>query len=434
MRQALFLVSFVFICGLHSGAQQTLDLPTLIPFKKHGKFGFKTQSNQVVIPPLYQNVGLFVNGKAFVSKDINGKRLTGVIDTTDKEVVPIKYRLDVSISNRGQGFVTNGFIAPDACYTLITDEDKYINRIGVLDRNGDMILEPDYSYIQPRFHDSVGLVFEVRKRIESKEKTAIFNSQGKCIYPFATGDVIVDWRKQMRGLPKNVEPTKEQQLKADTTKPYRYVMGLQYRGFASTHAIVQDKKTNQFGVYNVETKTYVLLPTYRYIHAFGHGYLVCALPDKKAKIQVYNNRFLLIDSLDEKRAFNHYWGSQFAFTLSDVVYSGNYKPLNQEGNLSPKVKHFEKLGVVLILDKNLNTVSVFDTLGNTLFQTQLTTKYLYDIYPFNEYIEKELEQEESIDSMQKIVRIAFAPLSEKPVLNSFGLSADEQYYYGFYRN
>ena len=157
---------------------------------------------------MYKNVGLFVHGKAIVSKQIDGKILTGVIDTTGHEVIPIKYRLLYGIFNDGRGFETNGFIAPDACFTIISDDEKYINKMGVWDKNGDVVLEPDYLYIQPRFNDSIGLVFEVRKRIESDEKTAIYNSLGKCIFPFSKGYVLSDWKKQMRGLLKKTERSK----------------------------------------------------------------------------------------------------------------------------------------------------------------------------------------------------------------------------------
>jgi hypothetical protein len=145
-RNALYvshLLFFTFFCS-YSYAQKTLDLPQLIPFKQKGNFGFKTQKNQIVIAPVYKNVGLFVNGKVIVSKQINGKILTGVIDNTGHEVVPIKYRLMYGIFNDGRGFTTNGFIAPDACFTVIIDDEKYINKMGVLDRNGDVVLEPDY--------------------------------------------------------------------------------------------------------------------------------------------------------------------------------------------------------------------------------------------------------------------------------------------------
>ncbi len=433
MRKALCLFVLLCWCGAFAYAQSNANLPSLIPFKHKGKFGFKTQTNQVVINPIYSNVGLFTHGKAIVSKDIHGKRLTGVIDTTGKEIVPIKYSIYAALSNRGQGIAANNFIVPDACFLIIIDEEKYTNRMGVLDRNGDMVLEPDYTHIQPRFLDSVGLVFEVRKRIESDEKTAFYNSVGTCILPFTKGNIWNEWEKLIRPKPTRVAPSTEELLKADTTQPYTYVRGLQHRGFASGLAIVMDRKTTLYGVHNLATNHFVLPTSFRYIHAFGHGYLVCTLPNKKAKIQVYNSSFQLIDSMDEKSAFNHYWGSQFAYTLSGVVYSGNYKPLNQEGNLRPKAKHFEKLGVLLIIDRNSNTACVFDTLGTALVQYPLPVKYLYDVYPYNEKIDDELEHAASIDSLQKIVQIAFAPLSEKSVLYKSGLSLDEHMYYGIYK-
>ncbi|MFN3444497.1 MAG: WG repeat-containing protein [Bacteroidia bacterium] len=407
-------------------------MPQLIPFKQKGNFGFKTQNNQIVIAPVYKNVGLFVHGKAIVSKDINGKRFTGVIDTAGREILPIKYRLLYAIDNRGRGFATNGFIAADACFTIIIDDEKYTNKIGVLDRNGDVVLEPDYLNIEAHFNDSLGIVFKVVKRIESDEKTAIYNSRGKCIFPFSKGYVLSDWENQMRGLPKKTEPSKEQLLKADTTQAYTYVQGLHLHGFPLNQAIVRDKKTTLFGVYNLVTKKYILPPTYIYISVLGNAHLVCTLPDKKAKKKVYNQAYQVIDSLDSKREFTFMWGSQFSYNNSGVVYSGNYKPLNKSGNQRSRHEHFPKIGIMLIIDKNLNTACVFDTLGNVVFETPLASKYFYDEPGFDDYVKRELKQAESLDSVLNVLRIGFAPLAENTFSNKFRTSPDGQIYYGRY--
>jgi len=432
MRYTFFTICFLLLYCSHNIAQTMFDLPQLIPFKQNGLFGFITQNNKIVISPVYKNVGLFVHGKAIVSKQINGKRLTGVIDTTGREVVPIKYRLLYAIDNGGRGFATNGFITPDACFTIIIDDEKYTNNMGVLDRNGDVVLETDYLYIQPRFNDSIGVVFEVRKRIESDEKTAIYNSLGKCIFPFSNGYVLSDWENQMRGLAKKTEPTKEQLLKADTTKAYTYVQGLHLRGFPKFQAIVRDKKTMFYGVYNLETKKYILPPAYSYISVLGNAHLVCTSPIIKAKKLVYNQTYQVVDSLDSKREFDFLWGSQFSYNKSGVVYSGNYKPLNKSGIQRSRHKHFTKLGLMLIIDKNMNTVGVFDTLGNVVFETDLPTKYLYDEPGFDSYVEAELDQAESLDSIIKVLRIGFAPLAENAFSNKFRTSPNGQIYYGLF--
>lgn len=432
MRHVLTVSSLLYLCCLFSYAQTTADLPALIPFKQKGKFGFKTQNNQIVIAPVYKNVGLFVHGKAIVSKQIDGKRLTGVIDTTGHEVIPIKYRLLYGIFNDGRGFATNGFIAADACFTIIIDDEKYTNKIGVWDRNGDVVLEPDYLNIESHFNDSLGIVFKAAKRIESDEKTAIYNSLGKCIFPFSKGNVLSDWENQMRGLPKKTEPSKEQLLKADTTQAYTYVQGLHLHGFPVSQAIVKDKKTTLFGVYNLATKKYILPPTYIYIRVLGNAHLVCILPDKKAKKLVYNQAYQVIDSLDSKSEFTFYWGSQFSYTNSGVVYSGNYKPLNKPGIQRSRNKHFPKLGLMLIIDKNLNTVGVFDTLSNVVFETNLPTKYLYGEPGFDNYVEAELNQAKSLDSIIKYFKIGFAPLAENMFSNKFRTSPDGQVYYGLF--
>jgi hypothetical protein len=430
MRYTVVNILFLLLVCIGSYAQTTPELPSLIPFKQKGHFGFKTQNNQIVIAPVYKNVGLFVHGKAMVSKQIDGKILTGVIDTTGHEVVPINYRLLYGIFNDGRGFETNGFIAPDACFTIFIDDEKYINKMGVLDRNGDVVLEPDYLYIQPRFNDSIGVVFEVRKRIESDEKTAIYNSLGKCIFPFSKGYALSDWENQMRGLPKKTEPSKEQLLKADTTQNYIYVQGLHLRGFPKSQAIVRDKKTMFYGVYHLETKKYILPPVYRYISVLGNAHLVCTSPMIKAKKLVYNQTYQVVDSLDSKREFDFLWGSQFSYNKSGVVYSGNYKPLNKSGNQRSRHKHFPKLGLMLIIDKNLSIVGVFDTLGNVVFETPLASKYLYNDPAFDDDVEDKLEQAETLDTIIKYFRIGFAPLSEYASSNKFRTSPDEQIYYG----
>jgi hypothetical protein len=432
MRCTLVTICFLLLYCSYNNAQTTLDLPQLIPFKQKGNFGFKTQNNQIVIAPVYINVGLFVNGKAIVSKQINGKRLTGVIDNTGREVVPIKYRLMYGVYNDGRGFTANGFIAPDACYTIILDDEKYTNKMGVLDRNGDVVLEPDYLNIQPSFNDSLGLIFEVRKRIESDEKTAIYNSLGKCIFPFSKDNVLRDWENQMRGFPKKIEPSKEQLLKADTSHSYIYVKGLDLHGFPLSHAIVKDKKTARCGVYNLATKKYILPPNYSYISVLGDAHIVCALPDKKVKKTVYNKTYQLIDSLDHKSEFTFFWGSQFSYTNTGVIYSGNYKPLNKIGNQRSRQKHFPKLGLMLIIDYNLNTACVFDTLGNIVFETPLASKYLYNDPAFDDDVEDKLEQAETLDTIIKYSRIGFAPLSEYASSNKFRTSPDGQIYYGRY--
>lgn len=430
MRYTLVTFCFLLLFCSYNNAQKTLDIPQLIPFKQKGNFGFKTQKNQIVIAPVYKNVGLFVNGKAIVSKQINGKRLTGVIDNTGREVVPIKYRLMYGIFNDGRGFTANGFIAPDACYTIILDDEKYTNNMGVLDRNGDVVLEPDYLYIQPSFNDSLGLIFEVRKRIESDEKTAIYNSLGKCIFPFSKDNVLSDWENQIRGSSKKPEPSKEDILKADTSHSYIYVKGLDLHGFPLSHAIVKDKKTARYGVYNLATKKYILPYNYSYISVLGNAHIICASPNKKVKKTVYNKTFQLIDSLDQKSEFTFFWGSQFSYTNSGVIYSGNYKPLNKIGNQRSRQKHFPKLGLMLIIDYNLNTACVFDTLGNIVFETPLASKYLYNDPAFDDDVEDKLEQAETLDTIIKYFRIGFAPLSEYASSNKFRTSADGQIYYG----
>ena len=432
MRHILTIVYLFHLCCVFGYAQTASNLPQLIPFKQKGLFGFKTQNNQIAIAPIYKNVTLFVHGKAIVSKQINGKRLTGVIDSTGREVVPIKYTLLYAVDDRGRGSETNGFISANACFTILMDEDKYINKMGVLDRNGDLVLEPDYYGIEAFYKDSLGIVFKVRKRIESDTKMAIYSSSGKCLYPFGQGNVFSEWLNQLYGLPKKAEPSKEQLLRADTTKAYTYVQGLMLRGFSAAHAIVRDKKSSLYGVYNLETKKYILPPTFSYIMILCNAHLVCTSPNKMTKKLVYNQAYQIIDSLDSKREFDFLWDNQFSLNKSFVVYSSNYIPLNKPGLERPKFSHYPELGLMLIIDGNINKASLFDTLGKLVFDINIPTKYLYDEPGFEHYVRDELKNAESIDSMINILRIGFAPLAENISSNKYRTSPDGQIYYARY--
>jgi hypothetical protein len=69
------------------------------------------------------------------------------------------------------------------------------------------------------------------------------------------------------------------------------------------HAVIKDKKTALYGVYNLKTKKYILPPSYRYIGTIGRGFLVCTLLEKKRKTIVLNNQYHVIDTLTEKKRF-----------------------------------------------------------------------------------------------------------------------------------
>jgi hypothetical protein len=163
MRHILAVISLFLLCSSFNIAQTTLDLPQLIPFKYKANFGYKNSNNQIIINPIYQNVGLFVNGKAIVSKDINGIRLSGVIDTNGIELVPIKYRLSSSIYMEGRSMAADGFIDTKACFTIVMDEYKQTNSIGVWDRNGDVIIDADFTSIHAEGDKTKGLFFVAKK-------------------------------------------------------------------------------------------------------------------------------------------------------------------------------------------------------------------------------------------------------------------------------
>jgi hypothetical protein len=68
----------------------------------------------------------------------------------------------------------------------------------------------------------------------------------------------------------------------------------------------------------------------------------------------------------------------FAYNHSGIIYSGNYKQLNKQGNPKSRFTHFPNLGLMLIIDRHANKALVFDTLGKSLFESILPNRYLYD--------------------------------------------------------
>lgn len=432
MRHILAVISLFLLCSSFNIAQTTLDLPQLIPFKYKANFGYKNSHNQIIINPIYQNVGLFVNGKAIVSKDINGIRLSGVIDTNGIELVPIKYRLSSSIYMEGRSTAADGFIDTKACFTIIMDEYKQTNSIGVWDRNGDVIIDADFTSIHAEGDKTKGLFFVAKKRIGTDELIAVYNTVGTCLLPLGSRNNFYTWENDRNGKSPQVILSQEQILQADTSHFYLYIKGLYPHGFSMPHAVIKDKKTALYGVYNLKTKKYILPPSYRYIGTIGRGFLVCTLLEKKRKTIVLNNQYHVIDTLKEKNDFTYFYGSQFAYNHSGIIYSGNYKQLNKQGNPKSRFTHFPNLGLMLIIDRHANKALVFDTLGKSLFESILPNKYLFDDFLFDDLVQTEIKGAKSVESLLKVMDLAFAPLAETSLSKTYRTSLDGQIYYGSY--
>jgi hypothetical protein len=432
MRHILAVISLFLLCSSFNIAQTTLDLPQLIPFKYKANFGYKNSNNQIIINPIYQNVGLFVNGKAIVSKDINGIRLSGVIDTNGIELVPIKYRLSSSIYMEGRSMAADGFIDTKACFTIVMDEYKQTNSIGVWDRNGDVIIDADFTSIHAEGDKTKGLFFVAKKRIGTDELIAVYNTVGTCLLPLGSRNNFYTWENDRNGKSPQVILSQEQILQADTSHFYLYIKGLYPHGFSMPHAVIKDKKTALYGVYNLKTKKYILPPSYRYIGTIGRGFLVCTLLEKKRKTIVLNNQYHVIDTLTEKNDFTYFYGSQFAYNHSGIIYSGNYKQLNKQGNPKSRFTHFPNLGLMLIIDRHTNKALVFDTLGKSLFESILPNKYLFDDFLFDDLVQTEIKGAKSVESLLKVMDLAFAPLAETSLSKTYRTSLDGQIYYGSY--
>ncbi len=432
MRKILAITCLLLLYSLSSISQIRLDLPQLIPFKYKGKFGYKNSQNQIVINPIYQNVSLFINGKAIVSKEINGIRLSGVIDINGKEIVPIKFRISSSIYMEGRGFEANGFIDTKACFFIVMDELKQPKSVGVWDRNGDVIIEPEFTSISVEGDKTKGLIFVVKKQIGNDELVAVYNTVGTCLLPLGSRNNFYNWQNNRYGKSGKEILSQEQILQADTSHSYIYKKDLYSLGFSMHHAIVMDKKTALYGVYNMKTKTYILPATYRYIGTIGRGFLVCTLLDKKRKIIVLNNQYQVRDTLTEKTDFTYHYGSQFTYNLSGVINSGNYKQLNKIGDPKSRFKHFPHLGLMLIIDKSANKALVFDSLGNSIFESILPERFLYDDVRFNDLVQTEVKEAKTAESLLKVLDLAFAPLAETSLSNAYRTSLDGQIYYASY--
>lgn len=127
-------------------------------FSVDGQYGYMDQEGRIVIQPVYDDAGYFYDGRAVVMKDGFG----GVIGKDGREILPTEYigirtEDECIIAQKEDSFcvfdkegnaVSAG--AWDRIYESAWDNIFYIyqgDRIGFLDRNGKIIMEPVYEYM-----------------------------------------------------------------------------------------------------------------------------------------------------------------------------------------------------------------------------------------------------------------------------------------------
>jgi len=134
-----------------------------------GKTGYANTQGNVVIPLQFSDGGVFINGRAIVYNEGEGY---GVIDTSGKIIIPLKYDLilrysdsKLALKNNERWFVANndGYIDETTAFdeTLIESEnfhhDLPVNEIkiqkgntilwGLKDKTGKVIIQPQYTDI-----------------------------------------------------------------------------------------------------------------------------------------------------------------------------------------------------------------------------------------------------------------------------------------------
>src|SRR5690606_40611915 len=81
----------------------------LTPFKgTNGKYGYKDQSGKVIVEPIYDFAYDFSEGLAAVNvggHPLTGGGLWGFVDTTGKEIIPVKYEAGIRFPQFAEGLV-----------------------------------------------------------------------------------------------------------------------------------------------------------------------------------------------------------------------------------------------------------------------------------------------------------------------------------------
>lgn len=153
-------LSFVLglsLCSLFASGQD------LIPVKNNkDKWGYQDENGKKVIDYKYDEAGFFTNGRAMVRKGDN----RGMIGTNGKEIVPIKYNIIESYTDKIYRVAAGGSYKDG-----VLENEKY----GFIDSEGVVILKPEYEEIG-QFKDNVAY-------IKKGDKYGYINDQIQIIIP-----------------------------------------------------------------------------------------------------------------------------------------------------------------------------------------------------------------------------------------------------------
>lgn len=126
----------------HFGAISDDDLT---PVEINGKWGYKNDKGEIVIPPKFNRVGEFENGVSLVWLN----RKCGFID---KEGLYVIKPLFDNIGRR----IENGYIR-----VAVAVDGGYVERWGVMDVKGKYVVAPEYEYILPAVNEDMARIMQV---------------------------------------------------------------------------------------------------------------------------------------------------------------------------------------------------------------------------------------------------------------------------------
>lgn len=201
----------IFFILIFCFSEQELSAQELIPFQSNGFYGYKNEVGEVKIKPQYQYARKFVENYAVIAKNDS----LGVIDKQNNLIIPTKYNYLRYIGHDkfvfgyrakyfgeyNLGIITSQnkiivepkyydispkadfFVVNKQSYKIIESSGIYdtreiINKYGVIDSLGNVILEPDFSWIDFLSNDFV------IARKELNGNYALFNNKFKQLTEF----------------------------------------------------------------------------------------------------------------------------------------------------------------------------------------------------------------------------------------------------------
>lgn len=220
-----------------------------IPFKENGKWGFLDVNENIIVPPLYREVGAFHSGRADVSRrgrwgliDKDGNVLVkcrydrpvfnsghknlylvvrndhwGIVDTTGKKRVPVRYdfispfwqgRARVRKNGKmGMADTLGNFPVPvifDTLGPMYPGKGMMVNfkgNWGLVDQEGKYLIGPDYDTLRATDHPKL---FFARK----EGKVGFVNTSNESVFTFKKellpeinqGNTIADLKKTIQSL------------------------------------------------------------------------------------------------------------------------------------------------------------------------------------------------------------------------------------------